>query len=79
MICQRIHNCYLHSLLVKLIGKLQDGKIFVKKGHDEEPFEFKIDEGNHGFGIRVLFGHFFLSFPLNKISCTKAHLVSYLV
>ncbi|EOY05090.1 FKBP-type peptidyl-prolyl cis-trans isomerase family protein isoform 3 [Theobroma cacao] len=29
---------------VKLIGKLQDGKIFVKKGHDEEPFEFKIDE-----------------------------------
>ncbi|GMI70034.1 hypothetical protein like AT5G48570 [Hibiscus trionum] len=29
---------------VKLIGKLEDGKIFVKKGHDEEPFEFKIDE-----------------------------------
>ncbi|XVF28972.1 hypothetical protein REPUB_Repub15cG0079500 [Reevesia pubescens] len=29
---------------VKLIGKLQDGKIFVKRGHDEEPFEFKIDE-----------------------------------
>ncbi|WRX21381.1 FKBP-type peptidyl-prolyl cis-trans isomerase domain - like 10 [Theobroma cacao] len=29
---------------LKLIGKLQDGKIFVKKGHDEEPFEFKIDE-----------------------------------
>ncbi|XVE84634.1 hypothetical protein DITRI_Ditri17bG0028400 [Diplodiscus trichospermus] len=29
---------------VKLIGKLQDGKIFVKKGYDEEPFEFKIDE-----------------------------------
>ncbi|XVF84525.1 hypothetical protein PTKIN_Ptkin17bG0044000 [Pterospermum kingtungense] len=29
---------------VKLIGKLQDGTIFVKKGHDEEPFEFKIDE-----------------------------------
>ncbi|CAK7348102.1 unnamed protein product [Dovyalis caffra] len=30
---------------VKLIGKLQDGTIFMKKGHDEEPpFEFKIDE-----------------------------------
>ncbi|XP_057720136.1 peptidyl-prolyl cis-trans isomerase FKBP65-like [Arachis stenosperma] len=30
---------------VKLIGKLQDGTIFVKKGHDDEqPFEFKIDE-----------------------------------
>ncbi|KAI3514522.1 hypothetical protein L1887_12991 [Cichorium endivia] len=30
---------------VKLIGKLQDGTIFVKKGHDEtEPFEFKTDE-----------------------------------
>ncbi|XP_039071085.1 peptidyl-prolyl cis-trans isomerase FKBP62-like [Hibiscus syriacus] len=35
----------LYSLLVKLIGKLEDGKIFVKKGHDEEPFEFKVDEG----------------------------------
>ncbi|KAF9669497.1 hypothetical protein SADUNF_Sadunf14G0113600 [Salix dunnii] len=31
---------------VKLIGKLEDGTIFVKKGHEEEPpFEFKIDEG----------------------------------
>ncbi|KAK5804843.1 Peptidyl-prolyl cis-trans isomerase FKBP65 -like protein [Gossypium arboreum] len=29
---------------VKLIGKLPDGKIFTKKGYDEEPFEFKIDE-----------------------------------
>ncbi|CAL5416865.1 unnamed protein product [Camellia sinensis] len=29
---------------VKLIGKLQDGPVFLKKGHDEEPFEFKIDE-----------------------------------
>ncbi|CAL5371362.1 unnamed protein product [Camellia sinensis] len=26
---------------VKLIGKLQDGTVFLKKGHDEEPFEFK--------------------------------------
>ncbi|XP_031280625.1 peptidyl-prolyl cis-trans isomerase FKBP62-like [Pistacia vera] len=30
---------------VKIIGKLYDGTIFVKKGHDEEqPYEFKIDE-----------------------------------
>ncbi|KAA3466535.1 peptidyl-prolyl cis-trans isomerase FKBP62-like [Gossypium australe] len=29
---------------LKLIGKLSDGKIFIKKGYDEEPFEFKIDE-----------------------------------
>ncbi|WOL04409.1 70 kDa peptidyl-prolyl isomerase-like [Canna indica] len=32
-------------VMVKLIGKLQDGTVFVKKGHDEqEPFEFKTDE-----------------------------------
>ncbi|RWR98165.1 peptidyl-prolyl isomerase-like protein [Cinnamomum micranthum f. kanehirae] len=30
---------------VKLIGRLQDGTIFLKKRHDEEePFEFKTDE-----------------------------------
>ncbi|KAJ6824838.1 70 kDa peptidyl-prolyl isomerase-like isoform X1 [Iris pallida] len=30
---------------VKLIGKLQDGTVFVKKGHDgETPFEWKTDE-----------------------------------
>ncbi|XP_010482107.1 PREDICTED: peptidyl-prolyl cis-trans isomerase FKBP65 [Camelina sativa] len=30
---------------LKLIGKLQDGTVFLKKGHDEEePFEFKTDE-----------------------------------
>ncbi|CAH2052338.1 unnamed protein product [Thlaspi arvense] len=31
---------------VKLIGKLKDGTVFLKKGHgeDEEPFEFKTDE-----------------------------------
>ncbi|KAJ4966096.1 hypothetical protein NE237_017945 [Protea cynaroides] len=30
---------------VKLIGKLQDGTIFIKKGHDEEDlFEFKTDD-----------------------------------
>jgi len=34
---------------VKLIGKLQDGTVFLKKGHgeNEEPFEFKTDEGNY--------------------------------
>lgn len=30
---------------VKLIGRLQDGTIFIRKGHDDtEPFEFKTDE-----------------------------------
>ncbi|KAA0067644.1 70 kDa peptidyl-prolyl isomerase-like [Cucumis melo var. makuwa] len=29
---------------VKLTGKLADGTIFTKKGDDEKPFEFKIDE-----------------------------------
>lgn len=34
-------------LTVKLIGKLQDGTVFIKKGDDdgEELFEFKTDEG----------------------------------
>lgn len=36
-------------LVVKLIGKLQDGTIFIKKGHngenEDELFEFKTDEG----------------------------------
>lgn len=31
---------------VKLMGKLQDGTVFLKKGHDEdELFEFKTEEG----------------------------------
>ncbi|XP_078175800.1 70 kDa peptidyl-prolyl isomerase-like [Carex rostrata] len=29
---------------VKLIGRLQDGTVFTKKGHEEEEFEFKTDE-----------------------------------
>ncbi|XP_023748652.1 70 kDa peptidyl-prolyl isomerase [Lactuca sativa] len=29
---------------VKLVGKLEDGTVFVNKGHNETPFEFKIDE-----------------------------------
>uniref|UniRef100_A0ACD5Z275 Uncharacterized protein n=1 Tax=Avena sativa TaxID=4498 RepID=A0ACD5Z275_AVESA len=33
------------TVKVKLIGKLEDGTVFVKKGHNgEEPFEFKTDE-----------------------------------
>lgn len=37
---------------VKLIGKLQDGTVFVKKGHDDEqPFEFKIDEEQVIYGL----------------------------
>jgi hypothetical protein len=34
---------------VKLIGKLQDGTVFLKKGHGDDEadlFEFKTDEGN---------------------------------
>jgi hypothetical protein len=34
-------------LAVKIIGKLQDGAVFTKKGHDEEPFKFKTDEGKN--------------------------------
>lgn len=36
-------------LAVKLIGKLVDGTVFEKKGHDEEPLEFKVDEGNNQY------------------------------
>jgi len=34
-------------LVVKVIGKLQDGTLFLKKGHDDEweLFKFKTDEG----------------------------------
>jgi FK506-binding protein 4/5 len=39
-----ILNCIL-LLTVKITGKLQDGTVFSKKGYDEEPFEFKTDEG----------------------------------
>ena len=34
-------------LTVKITGKLQDGTVFTKKGHDEEPFEFRTDEGKN--------------------------------
>lgn len=34
-------------LTVKITGKLQDGTVFTKKGHDEEPFKFKTDEGKN--------------------------------
>ncbi|KAI3833807.1 hypothetical protein MKX03_011372, partial [Papaver bracteatum] len=42
---------------VKLIGKLQDGTVFLKTGHDaEEPFEFKTDndEVNEGLDRAVM-------------------------
>ncbi|KAK9288931.1 hypothetical protein L1049_017402 [Liquidambar formosana] len=29
---------------VKLTGKLRDGTVFLRKGHDEQPFEFRVDE-----------------------------------
>ena len=34
---------------MKLIGKLQDGTVFLKKGYDDgdELFEFKTDEGQY--------------------------------
>jgi hypothetical protein len=48
---------------VKLIGKLHDGTIFTKKGHDEEPFEFKIDEG---------IGNFFFLF-LSNLSLVRVY------
>jgi len=39
--------------VVKLIGKLQDGTVFFKKGYSDgdegELFEFKTDEGNFNF------------------------------
>lgn len=36
-------------LAVKLIGKLQDGTVFLKKGHGDgdELFEFKTDDGKN--------------------------------
>jgi FKBP-type peptidyl-prolyl cis-trans isomerase len=43
---------------VKLIGKLQDGTVFVKKGHEEEPFEFKVDEGDDYMLVRVILIYF---------------------
>lgn len=39
----------LFLLAVKLIGKLQDGTVFLKKGNGdgEELFEFKTDDGKY--------------------------------
>lgn len=50
-------NRYSCSCTVRLIGKLEDGTLFVKKGHDgEEPFEFKTDEEQviEGLDITVI-------------------------
>jgi FK506-binding protein 4/5 len=43
---QRTMLIMQHILLaVRLIGKLEDGTVFAKKGHEgDEPFEFKTDE-----------------------------------
>ena len=41
--CINCNCCF--DCAVRLVGKLEDGTVFVKKGHDgEEPFEFKTDE-----------------------------------
>lgn len=41
-----LNKCIDFVVSVKLVGKLQDGTVFIKKGHDDDqPFEFKIDEG----------------------------------
>lgn len=38
---------------MKLTGKLQDGTVFFKKGHDgDQPFEFRIDEGTLNIGFK---------------------------
>lgn len=43
-------DCFL---AVKLIGKLEDGTVFLKKGHEdgEEPVEFMTDEGTSPVGL----------------------------
>lgn len=45
----RLSHAYF--IAVKLIGKLEDGTEFLKKGYgeEEEPFEFKTDEGKMSF------------------------------
>ncbi|KAI7988456.1 Peptidyl-prolyl cis-trans isomerase FKBP62 [Camellia lanceoleosa] len=53
-----VGNIFLCAFAVKLIGKLEDGTIFLKKGHDndEELFEFKTDEEQviEGLDIAVM-------------------------
>ena len=47
------------DLAVKLIGKLQDGKVFLKKGHgegEEDLFEFKTDDGNYNAVFHFMLG-----------------------
>lgn len=43
---QDLKNSIILYLAVKLIGKLQDGTVFLKRGHDDgvELFEFKTDD-----------------------------------
>ena len=56
---------------MKLIGKLHDGTIFTRKGHDdEEPFEFKTDEGMLlSFGMETC-----IDFSLEQVIECGAHL-----
>lgn len=53
---------------VKLIGKLQDGTVFLKKGHNEgeELFEFKTDEGNRTTLLPTIFFSFMI---LAELAC----------
>jgi hypothetical protein len=48
-----LSRCIISIDSVKLIGKLQDGTVFLKKGHDDDqPFEFRIDEGTISNGFK---------------------------
>lgn len=54
---------------MKLIGKLQDGTVFLKKGHDgdEQPFEFQTDEGSKLY-LGIEFGSSWLQYFLLTFS-----------
>ncbi|PWA81025.1 Peptidyl-prolyl cis-trans isomerase, FKBP-type [Artemisia annua] len=45
------HLLEVTFIIVKLIGKLQDGTVLVNKGDNEAPFEFKIDEEQVIYGL----------------------------
>ncbi|CAI8618542.1 unnamed protein product [Vicia faba] len=58
---------------VKLIGKLQDGTVFLKKGHDDDqPFEFKINEEQVIHGLdRAVKLHWWSYSPIELVSFVK--------
>lgn len=63
------NNHILPISAVKLIGKLQDGTVFVKKGHgdnESDLFEFKTDEGTFFFS--------FWLFPSDYVICSCVYL-----